>query len=108
MCGGTAPSMFITFGFFEHEMQTTMIRQGSRVDFDFTAKHVVNVDDFFLSYIQRGSMPLELHRAIGTEFQTMATGTVRNFLLIDYNWHIDISYAPGYILKNHHRRASQF
>ena len=39
-------------------------------------QYVVNVDDFFLRYLQRGHMVVELHQAIGTDYHTLAVGKV--------------------------------
>ena len=45
--------------------------------FAFTSQYVVNVDDFFLHYIQKEQVPVEFHQAVGTEYKTIATGKLR-------------------------------
>ena len=37
----------------------------------------MNVDDFFLHYIQKEQVPIEFHQAVGTEYKTIATGKLR-------------------------------
>ena len=38
---------------------------------------MVVVDDFFLHYIQKEAMNIELHRAVGTDYKTLASGKLR-------------------------------
>lgn len=46
--------------------------KGRRVDFNFTSLYVVKVDDFFLHYLQKESTLVELHRALGSSYETVA------------------------------------
>ena len=41
-------------------------------------QYIVTMDDFFLQYLAKGSMAVECHRAIGTEYQTIAVASVRS------------------------------
>lgn len=66
------PSFFVTYEFFEHEIQATPVMKGKRVDFNFTSLYVVKVDDFFLHYLQKESTLVELHRALGSSYETVA------------------------------------
>ena len=51
--------------------------------FGFTAQYIVNVDDFFLHYIQKECICIEFHQAVGTEYKTIATGKLRMNGLLD-------------------------
>lgn len=66
------PSTFCTIEFFEHELQTTPIVKGSRPEYNFTSQYVVKVDDFFLHYLQKETTTIELHQAIGSDYNTKA------------------------------------
>ncbi|CAB4032458.1 fantom-like isoform X1, partial [Paramuricea clavata] len=69
---GSETSSFITYEFFEHEIQATPVMKGNRMDFNFTSLYVVKVDDFFLHYLQKESTMVELHRALGSSYETVA------------------------------------
>ncbi|CAB4039847.1 fantom-like isoform X1, partial [Paramuricea clavata] len=69
---GSEASSFITYEFFEHEIQATPVMKGNRMDFNFTSLYVVKVDDFFLHYLQKESTMVELHRALGSSYETVA------------------------------------
>ena len=66
------PATFCTVEFFEHELQTTPKVSGARPEFNFTAQYVVRADDFFLHYLQKETTTVELHRAIGSDYETRA------------------------------------
>lgn len=66
------PVTFVTYEFFEHELQTTPIVKGSRPVFNFTSQYIVRVDDFFLHFLQKESTLVEIHRAFGTDYKTVA------------------------------------
>ncbi|RDD43076.1 Protein fantom [Trichoplax sp. H2] len=66
------PITFITIEFYEFEIQATPIVRGYRPEFNSTSQYVVRVDDFFLRYLQKESATLELHRAFGTDYRTVA------------------------------------
>lgn len=67
------PSTFCTVEFYEHELQTTPVRKGApRVDYDFTSQYVIRVDDFFLHYLQKETATIELHQAVGSDYETRA------------------------------------
>ncbi|XP_020602821.1 protein fantom-like isoform X2 [Orbicella faveolata] len=66
------PVTFVTYEFFEHELQTTPVVKGTRPEFNFTSQYLVRVDDFFLHYLQKESTLIEIHRAFGTDYRTVA------------------------------------
>lgn len=66
------PVTFVTYEFFEHELQTTPVVKGTRPEFNFTSQYLVRVDDFFLHYLQKESTLIEIHRAFGTDYKTVA------------------------------------
>ena len=66
------PSTFCTIEFFEHELQTTPRLNGPRPEYNFTAQYVVKVDDFFLHYLQKETVNIEMHQAIGSDYETRA------------------------------------
>ena len=83
LMGESDPSTFCTLEFFEHELQTTPIVKGQRPDFNFTSQYVIKVDDFFLHYLQRETTTVELHQAIGSDYETRAACQLSFRELID-------------------------
>ncbi|XP_038049511.1 protein fantom-like isoform X2 [Patiria miniata] len=81
--GDENPSTFVTYAFFEFELQSTPILKGDRPQFDFTSQYKVTVDDFFLQHLMKGSTTLEVHQAIGTEYRTIAACQLRFRDLLD-------------------------
>ena len=45
--------------------------------FGFTSQYIVDIDDFILHYIQKETLSVEFHQAVGTEYKTLATGRLR-------------------------------
>jgi len=72
MGGETDPSTFCTIEFFEHELQTTPKVNGQKPEYNFTSQYVIRVDDFFLHYLQKELTTIELHQAIGSDYETRA------------------------------------
>lgn len=70
--GESDPSTFCTIEFFEHELQTTPKVNGQKPDYNFTSQYVIKVDDFFLHYLQKETTTIELHQAIGSDYETKA------------------------------------
>ena len=68
---------FVTYDFFEHESELTAILPGYQPRFDSSSRYVVQVTDHFLRYLQTGSMQIELHRAVGTNYDTIAIGQIK-------------------------------
>jgi len=80
---GVHPISFISYEFFEYELQATPVAQGVRPNYNHTSQYTIQVDDFFLHYLQKESMVLEFHQAIGTEYKTLAKGRVKFNELLD-------------------------
>ena len=70
------PSIFVTFEFFEHPIQSTAVLKGPEATFDEAARFVVVVDDFFLHFLQRETTLFELHQAFGADYRTLAAARV--------------------------------
>ena len=79
----TDPSTFCTIEFFEHELQTTPIVKGQRPEYNFTSQYIIKVDDFFLHYLQKETTTIELHQAIGSDYETRAACQLSFRELID-------------------------
>jgi protein fantom len=77
------PSTFCTVEFFEHELQTTPIVKGQKPEYNFTSQYVIRVDDFFLHYLQKEKATIELHQAIGSDYETRAACQLSFYDLID-------------------------
>ncbi|XP_065589340.1 protein fantom isoform X2 [Cyrtonyx montezumae] len=71
--GDDEPTAFCTYAFYDFELQATPVLRGHSLSYDFTSQYLVQVDDCFLHYIQRNSVTLEVHRAYGTDYETVAT-----------------------------------
>jgi protein fantom len=86
LAGVEDPSQLVTlvsFGFYEYDTQFSPVTRGLNPDYDFTAQYVVQVDDFFLHYLQKESCTLEVHQVFGTEYQTLAVSQLRFQDLLD-------------------------
>ncbi|XP_077993112.1 protein fantom-like [Glandiceps talaboti] len=70
--GDNEPSSFVTYEFFEFEVQSTPVVKGDKPGFEFTSQYIVTVDDFFLHHLMKESTTLEIHQALGTEYKTVA------------------------------------
>ena len=81
--GEQDPSTFCTVEFFEHELQTTPIVKGQKPEYNFTSQYVIKVDDFFLHYLQKETTTIELHQAIGSDYETKAACQLSFRELID-------------------------
>ncbi|CAL8358463.1 unnamed protein product [Lota lota] len=69
------PAFFCTYGFYDSEMHATPVVDGrAGPDFNFTSRYVVRMDDFFMEYLHTCSLSVELHRAEGLAFRTLAAG----------------------------------
>lgn len=70
--GEEDPSVFLTWAFYEFEIQSTPVIKGHQQVFNHTSQYVVRVDDFFLYYLQKETTTLELQKAVGTDYVTVA------------------------------------
>ncbi|XP_068116606.1 protein fantom isoform X2 [Hyperolius riggenbachi] len=75
--GDQEPATFCTYAFYDFELQTTPVVRGFQPLYDFTSQYRLRVDDFFLQYIQKNTVKLEVHLAIGTDFKTIAACQLR-------------------------------
>ncbi|XP_064526326.1 protein fantom isoform X2 [Pseudopipra pipra] len=71
--GDQEPATFCTYAFYDFELQISPVVHGGAPCYDFTSQYLVQADDTFCHYIQHSSVPLELHRARGVEYHTLAT-----------------------------------
>ncbi|XP_027518244.1 protein fantom-like isoform X2 [Corapipo altera] len=71
--GDQEPATFCTYAFYDFELQISPVVRGGAPSYDFTSQYLVQADDTFFHYIQQSSVTLELHRAFGVEYQTVAT-----------------------------------
>uniref|UniRef100_A0A8C4SRI3 RPGRIP1 like n=1 Tax=Erpetoichthys calabaricus TaxID=27687 RepID=A0A8C4SRI3_ERPCA len=70
--GDQEPVTFCTYAFYDFELQSTPVVQGSQPVYDFTSQYIVRVDDFFLQYLHKNSVTLEVQLSSGIEYQTVA------------------------------------
>ncbi|XP_074489420.1 protein fantom [Sebastes fasciatus] len=75
--GDGEPSTFCTYTFYLFELHSTPVATGQKPKYGFTSKYVVSMDERFLDYLQRCSVSVELHQALGLDWRTLATGQLR-------------------------------
>ncbi|XP_073432251.1 protein fantom [Dendrobates tinctorius] len=75
--GDQEPATFCTYAFYDFELQTTPVVRGVQPSYDFSSQYLVRVDDFFLQFLQKSIVPLEVHLAIGTDYKTVAACQLR-------------------------------
>ncbi|XP_078524434.1 protein fantom isoform X2 [Lissotriton helveticus] len=86
--GDKEPATFCTYSFYDFELQTTPVVRGLQPAYDFTSQYHVRVDDFFLRYIQKKTLTLEVHQAFGTEHQTVAACQLKFSDILEKNGRI--------------------
>ncbi|XP_077144358.1 protein fantom [Ranitomeya variabilis] len=75
--GDQEPATFCTYAFYDFELQTTPVVRGLQPSYEFSSQYLVRVDDFFLQFLQKNTVPLEVHLAIGTDYKTVAACQLR-------------------------------
>ncbi|KAG8563307.1 hypothetical protein GDO81_016015 [Engystomops pustulosus] len=75
--GDQEPATFCTYAFYDFELQTTPVVRGLQPSYEFSSQYLVQVDDFFLQYLQKNTVRLEIHLAIGTDYKTVAVCQLR-------------------------------
>ncbi|XP_036131731.1 protein fantom [Molossus molossus] len=75
--GDKEPVTFCTYAFYDFELQTTPIVRGLHPEYNFTSQYRVHVNDLFLHYLQKNTVTLEVHRAYGTDYETIAACLLR-------------------------------
>ncbi|KAJ8343308.1 hypothetical protein SKAU_G00306370 [Synaphobranchus kaupii] len=83
--GDTEPSTFCTFAFYDFQLQATPVVRGPSPAYGFTSHYTVRVDDFFLQYLQRSTVTLELQLARGLDYQTVAACQLRLHQILDHS-----------------------
>ncbi|KAK1163643.1 protein fantom [Acipenser oxyrinchus oxyrinchus] len=83
--GDREPSTFCTYAFYDFELQATPVVRGSQPAYDFTSQYVVRVDDFFLQYLQKSSVTLEIQLAHGMDYETFAACQLRLHEILEKN-----------------------
>ncbi|XP_050778480.1 protein fantom isoform X5 [Gopherus flavomarginatus] len=86
--GDQEPVTFCTYAFYDFELQTTPVVRGLNPSYNFTSQYLVRVDDFFLQYIQKSTITLEVHRALGTDYETAAACQLRFHEILENNGRI--------------------
>ncbi|XP_041047713.1 protein fantom isoform X2 [Carcharodon carcharias] len=86
--GEQEPATFCTYAFYDYELQSTPVIHGLQPVFDFTSQYVVRVDDFFLQYLQKNTVKLEVQLAYGTEYETIAACQLRMHEILEKNGRI--------------------
>lgn len=71
--GDWEPATFCTYSFYDFELQITPVVHGKTPSYDFTSQFLVQSDDSFFHYIQENSITLEVHRAYGIDYETIAS-----------------------------------
>ena len=72
--GDSEPHLFLSYDFFEYETEMTPVTKGSRPVFNFQSNFVIRVDDFFLDYVMRQNVPLEIYLTQGFDYKLVAKG----------------------------------
>ncbi|GCB60116.1 hypothetical protein scyTo_0006814, partial [Scyliorhinus torazame] len=86
--GEQEPATFCTYAFYDYELQSTPVIHGLQPVFDFTSQYVVRVDDFFLQYLQKNRVKLEVQLAYGTDYETIAACQLRMHEILEKNGRI--------------------
>ncbi|KAM4751966.1 protein fantom isoform 4-T7 [Cyanocitta cristata] len=71
--GDWEPATFCTYAFYDFELQITPVVHGNTPSYDFTSQFLVQSDDSFFHYVQENSITLEVHRAYGIDYETIAS-----------------------------------
>nr|XP_014344602.1 PREDICTED: protein fantom isoform X2 [Latimeria chalumnae] len=83
--GDQEPVTFCTYAFYDFELHATPVVQGLHPVYKFTSQYIVRVDDFFLQYIQKSTVTLELQQAYGTDYETIAACQLRLHQILERN-----------------------
>ncbi|XP_020840844.1 protein fantom isoform X1 [Phascolarctos cinereus] len=86
--GDQEPSTFCTYAFYDFELQTTPVVSGLHPVYNFTSQYLVHVNDFFLQYIQKNGVTLEVHQAYSTDYETVAACQLRFHEILEKNGRI--------------------
>ncbi|KAM3821252.1 X-linked retinitis pigmentosa GTPase regulator-interacting protein 1 [Vipera latastei] len=64
---------FCTYAFYDFETHCTPLAHGIRPHYNFTSQYVVQVDSFFMQYLQGATSRLDLHVASAVDHTTLAS-----------------------------------
>uniref|UniRef100_A0A674I6Z6 Protein fantom n=1 Tax=Terrapene triunguis TaxID=2587831 RepID=A0A674I6Z6_9SAUR len=95
--GDQEPATFCTYAFYDFELQTTPVVRGLNPSYNFTSQYLVRIDDFFLQYIQKSTITLEVHRALATDYETAAACQLRFHEILENNGRI---YSTAILVGN--------
>eukprot|EP00899_Mesostigma_viride_P011439 jgi/Mesvir1/20296/Mv19899-RA.2 len=75
---GNIPDLetFLTFDFYDHETQASDVVAGVVPNYDTTVQYIVQMDTFFLEYLDTKELTVELNRAHGAEFKLLGAATL--------------------------------
>lgn len=74
--GDAQPTTFCTYSFYDFETHCTPLCTGPQPLYDFTSQYVVQTDYLFLHHLHGTSVRLDLHQAMASEHQVLATGWI--------------------------------
>ncbi|RLW02635.1 hypothetical protein DV515_00007040 [Chloebia gouldiae] len=83
--GDWEPATFCTYAFYDFELQITPVVHGKTPSYDFTSQFLVQSDDSFFHYIQENSITLEVHRAYGIDYETIASCQLKFHEILENN-----------------------
>ena len=90
---------FVAIDFYDFETEISGIGFGVKPVYDHTAKYTVNVDDFFLDYLQSKKVALGIYHANGLEF-TQIGYSVANFKELVYRDAKSFSYVTDIVSEH--------
>ncbi|GFS89708.1 protein fantom [Nephila pilipes] len=68
--------IFLTWNFYEFELQSTPVVPAEKPFFNFTAQYTVEVDDYFLCSLHENAVTFELHESIGVDYKTLSSCSI--------------------------------
>ncbi|XP_058279204.1 protein fantom isoform X2 [Hirundo rustica] len=83
--GDWEPATFCTYAFYDFELQITPVVHGNAPSYDFTSQFLLQSDDSFFHYIQENSITLEVHRAYGIDYETIASCQLKFHEILENN-----------------------
>ncbi|XP_072363689.1 protein fantom-like [Scyliorhinus torazame] len=70
------PATFCTYAVYDFETEATPVVRGPRPLYNFTSQYAARPGVHFLRHLRSASARLELHLALGAEFQTLASANI--------------------------------
>ena len=72
----TGINTFFTVDFYNHETQSSSIVEGNYPSFNVLFSFKVQVDDFFLQFLEKDGILVDLHLSKGTEYLTIGKAKI--------------------------------